>query len=543
MALNITRISSVEYLQSTVMVGDAKASTSITGRGLTAYYTESGNPPGRWYGAGLSGVSVRAGDDIGSDEAVAVWQKFRNPRTNELLGKAPIAERKREQGANDSQLSESSEQTRKDVAGFDLTFTVPKDASILWALGTPEIQARIATCHERALHATLDHLEDNVLQSRAGHGGVAAVAVTGLIAGQWDHWDTRDGEPHLHSHVVVSNRVQRASDGKWVTIDSRSLFRSTVALSEIHQNLFMDELHRELGVEWTEREGVTSRAAVPDIVGMPATVRDTFSSRAAAIDRDLADRVARFRSEYDRDPSHKELLDLKAQAWRATRKPKDKEVLPLSQRCEQWRARAVDTGQDPEAIIAGCVERRRDVELSGELSGSVHDVLVALTIDSLGQRQRPDLEAQTHASEEELATDEQADEDDRERRLLEVSAQVLGTLTQGRSTWTAANVRAEVERVTRMVRASSPEVRDAAIDAITEEVLDQSVQLTPTRYRVESDDSTVALRGRSVFDDLHRVQFTSLATLDREEAVLAALRTPGAVSAPEGDQIDALLDA
>ena len=543
MALNITRISSVEYLQSTVMVGDAKASTSITGRGLTAYYTESGNPPGRWYGAGLSGVSVRAGDDIGSDEAVAVWQKFRNPHTNERLGKAPIAERKREQGANDNQLSESSEQTRKDVAGFDLTFTVPKDASILWALGTPEIQARIATCHERALHATLDHLEDNVLQSRAGHGGVAAVAVTGLIAGQWDHWDTRDGEPHLHSHVVVSNRVQRASDGKWVTIDSRSLFRSTVALSEIHQNLFMDELHRELGVEWTEREGVTSRAAVPDIVGMPSTVREEFSSRHAAIRRERARRVERFEQTYGREPTRQELIDIDQQAWRATRKPKDKEVLPLSQRCEQWRTRAVETGQDPEAIIAGCVDRRRDVELSGELSGSVHDVLVALTIDSLGQRQRPDLEAQAHASEEELATDEQADEDDRERRLLEVSAQVLGTLTQGRSTWTAANVRAEVERVTRMVRASSPEVRDAAIDAITEEVLDQSVQLTPTRYRVESDDSTVALRGRSVFDDLHRVQFTSLATLDREEAVLAALRTPGAVSAPEGDQIDALLDS
>lgn len=60
MALNITRISSVEYLQSTVMVGDAKASTSITGRGLTAYYTESGNPPGRWYGAGLSAHRLRS---------------------------------------------------------------------------------------------------------------------------------------------------------------------------------------------------------------------------------------------------------------------------------------------------------------------------------------------------------------------------------------------------------------------------------------------------------------------------------------------------
>lgn len=388
MALNVTRISSVEYLQSTVMVGDAKAATSITGRGLTAYYTESGNPPGRWYGAGLSGVNVRSGADIGSDEAVAVWQKFCNPYTNERLGKPPVAERAQKQNANDNQLSESSEQTRRDVAGFDLTFTIPKDASILWALGTPEIQARIATCHERALHATLAHFEDNVLQSRAGHGGVASVAVKGLIAGQWDHWDTRDGEPHLHSHVVVSNRVQRAFDRKWVTIDSRSLFRSTVALSEVHQNLFMDELHRELGVQWTEREGVTSRAAVPDIVGMPSTVRDAFSSRAAAIDRDLDGRVSRFREEYDREPTHKELLDLKAQAWRATRKPKEKEVLPLSQRCEQWRDRAAGTGQEPDAIVDACLGRGRDVELAGEVSGSVHDVLVALTVDSLGTRQR-----------------------------------------------------------------------------------------------------------------------------------------------------------
>lgn len=542
MALNVTRISSVEYLQSTVMVGDAKVGTSMTGRGLTAYYTESGNPPGRWYGAGVSGLSMKSSDDISSDDAVAVWQKFRNPRTNERLGKPPLSEIKNRGGASDNQLAESTEQTRRDVAGFDLTFTIPKDASILWALGTADVQARIAACHERALHATLDHLEDRVLQSRAGHGGVAAVAVRGLIAGQWDHWDTRDGEPHLHSHVVVSNRVQRF-DGKWVTIDSRSLYRSTVALSEIHQNLFMDELHRELGVQWTEREGVTSRAAVPDIVGMPAEVRDAFSSRAAAIDRDLAGRVEHFRSEYGREPSHRELLDLKAQAWRATRKPKDKTVMPLSQRCEQWRERAAEAGRDVDAVVAGCLERGRDVELSGEMSGSVHDLLVALTIDSLGQRQRPDVDAHAAEDPEVMAALDEADVEDRERRLLEVSAQILGTLTQTRSTWTAANVRAEVERITRMVRASSSEVREAAVDAICDEVLGQSVQLTPTRYRVDSEDPRVALRGRSIFDDIHRVQFTSLVTLDREQTLLDALQRPGAVEAPEREAIDALVDA
>lgn len=541
MALNLTRISSVEYLQSTVMVGDANVGTSVTGRGLTAYYAESGNPPGRWYGAGLSGLSVGNGEDISSHDAVAVWQKFRNPRTNERLGKPPISERRQDTRANDNQLAEDSEQTRRDVAGFDLTFTIPKDASILWALGTPDMQAQIAACHERALHATLDHFEDNGLQSRAGHGGVAAVAVKGLIAGQWDHWDSRDGEPHLHSHVVVSNRVQRASDGKWVTIDSRSLFRSTVALSEIHQNLFMDELHRELGVQWTEREGVTSRAAVPDIVGMADAIRDAFSSRGAAIDRDLAARVKRFVGEYEREPSHKEMLNLKQQAWRATRKPKDKEVLPLSQRCEEWRERAAAEGQEAETIVADCVERTRDVELSGDLSGSVHDVLVALTIDSLGQRQRPELDEQP--APDDSPASEETDAEDHQRRLLNVSAQVLGTLSQGRSTWTAANVRAEVERLTRMVRASTPEIRDAAIEAITTEVLEQSVQLTPTRYRVEADNPHVALRGRSVFDDLHRVQFTSLDTLDREETILAALRTPGVVDTPDTGEVDELVDA
>ncbi|MGP5132022.1 MobF family relaxase [Brachybacterium tyrofermentans] len=542
MALNVTRISSVEYLQSTVMVGDGKVGTSMTGRGLTAYYTQAGNPPGRWYGVGLSGLNVSPGADISSNDAVAVWQKFRNPRTNERLGKPPVSERKQSDGANDNQLSEDTQQTKRDVAGFDLTFTIPKDASILWALGDTDVQARIAQCHERALHATLDHLEDNVLQSRAGHGGVAAVAVKGLIAGQWDHWGTRDGEPHLHSHVVVSNRVQRASDNKWVTLDSRALYRSTVALSEIHQNLFMDELHRELGVDWTERKGVVSRAAVPDIVGMPTRVRDAFSSRGAAIDRDLAARLDRFREEYEREPSHREVLDLKQRSWRATRKPKDKEVLPLSERCEQWHERATAVAQDPADILSSCLERDRTIELSGELSGSVHDVLVALTIDSLGKRQSQGESGTTGESAAEL-TDEEPDDADRERRLLEVSAQVLGTLEQGRSTWTASNVRAEVERIMRMVRAVSPQVRDEAVVAITDAVLEESVKLTPTRYRVETADARIALRGGSVFDDLHRTQFTSIYTLDREQALLDAVRTPGTVEAPEAEDVDALVDA
>lgn len=532
MGLNITRISSVDYLQRTVMVGDRAPGTAMTGRGLTAYYTESGNPPGRWIGSGVAAFEVEAGKAIDAHDAVLVWQKFRNPSTHERLGKPPLSERKSSGRANDNQLAESGEQKRRDVAGFDLTFTIPKDASILWGIGDPALQARIAQCHERALAATLRQLETNILQSRAGHGGVATVAVKGLIAGQWDHWDTRDGEPHLHSHLVVSNRVQRASDGKWVTIDSRSLYRHAVMLSEVHQNLFLDEMHRELGIEWEQRENVASKAVVPDIVGMPEDVRRAFSSRAESIDRDLQGRVDAFRERLQREPTHAEKLSLKHDAWRATRAPKEKVVQPLSERCDEWRRLLQTRGHEPGDLVRACVDRDAAADLTGSTSTSVHEVLAALTADSLGDRQRPV---------DEPDADDRAAED-AERADL-VAAGIIEELEGARSTWSAANIRAEAERVTRGVRASSAEVREAAIDAVTESVIARSVELSPQRYQVDVDDPRVGLHGRSIFDDLHRAQWTSSGTLDREAELLAALTTPGAALPMAPGDIDTLVQS
>ena len=41
----------------------------------------------------------------------------------------------------------------------------------------------------------------------AGDGAVAQVDVTGLIATAFDHFDSRAGDPHLHTHVVISNKA------------------------------------------------------------------------------------------------------------------------------------------------------------------------------------------------------------------------------------------------------------------------------------------------------------------------------------------------
>jgi len=46
---------------------------------------------------------------------------------------------------------------------------------------------------------------------------------------------SRDGDPHLHVHVAVWNRVQRAdrADEKWRTLDSRSLHHQRLAVAPV----------------------------------------------------------------------------------------------------------------------------------------------------------------------------------------------------------------------------------------------------------------------------------------------------------------------
>jgi len=46
-------------------------------------------------------------------------------------------------------------------------------------------------------------------------GAAAQVEVTGIIAAAYDHWDSSAADLHLHTHVVVSNKVRTVYDGKW----------------------------------------------------------------------------------------------------------------------------------------------------------------------------------------------------------------------------------------------------------------------------------------------------------------------------------------
>jgi conjugative relaxase-like TrwC/TraI family protein len=113
---------------------------------------------------------------------------------------------------------------RTAVAGFDLTFSPPKSVSAIWGVADAGTQALIAQAHHAAMRDTIAVLEQRVAATRVGRGGVAQMPIVGVIATAFDHYDSRAADPQLHTHVVVSNKVQ-GIDGRWRTLDSAACTR------------------------------------------------------------------------------------------------------------------------------------------------------------------------------------------------------------------------------------------------------------------------------------------------------------------------------
>ena len=105
---------------------------------------------------------------------------------------------------------------------------------MLWAVADAGTQALIAQAHHAAIAEVVAFIEREVAATRVGatgpDGAAAQVDVTGVIATAFDHYDSRAGDPHLHTHVVISNKVQTAQDGKWRSLDGRPMHAAVVAL-------------------------------------------------------------------------------------------------------------------------------------------------------------------------------------------------------------------------------------------------------------------------------------------------------------------------
>ena len=182
------------------------------------------------------------------------------------------------------QIAKDSRPRTQTVAGYDLTFSPVKSVSTLWAVADPAVAAVIERAHQAAVKDALAFIEKHALFTRTGPQGIRQVNVRGLVATAFTHRDSRAGDPDLHTHVAVANKVQTL-DGRWLSIDGRVLFKANVAASETYNTALEQHLRDTLGVRFAERPGTDpAKRPIREIVGVDPRLNQRWSTRRAHIE-------------------------------------------------------------------------------------------------------------------------------------------------------------------------------------------------------------------------------------------------------------------
>lgn len=499
-----------KYLLRTVATGDGDRVLSTP---LTRYYTDEGTPPGRWIGSAvtaLGGGSIAAGDEVTEEQLQRLIGQGRDPVTDQALGSPyrkyptvterierrtarldaglPVTERAEAVAAIEAE--ESGRGMRKAVAGFDFTFSIPKSASVLWAVSDAGTQSLIADAHHAAVAEMVAFIEREVAATRVGaagrNGAVAQADVSGVIATAFDHYDSRAGDPHLHTHVVISNKVQTVHDGKWRSLDGRPLHAATVALSELHEAVFADHLTRAFGVEWEARDMGRDRNPAWAITKVPERLVAEFSSRSRQIDEEKNRLIAEYVARHGRQPALATVIKLRAQATLATRP--EKQVRSLADLTGEWRERASHLlGED--ATHWARTVTANDAPLLLRADDMPLDV-----IDSLG------------------------------RSVVEV-------VGEKRSTWRRWNLTAEAARQAMPYRFATTQDREAIVGMVVDAAERSSIRLTPPElssspavFRRPDDTSRFRPAGSTVY--------SSPGILAAEDRLLDRARTMTAPTIP-----------
>ncbi len=169
------------------------------------------------------------------------------------------------------------------VAGYDLTFSPVKSVSSLWAIADRETAALIERAHWAPVIDALRFIEAEVLKTRKGHAGVEQVDVTGLVATAFTYRDNRAGDPDLHAHVAVANKVQTVADGQWRAIDGRAMHKAITAASETYNTALEAHLGAALGLRFVDVPRTDGRRPVREIAGVDPGLVQLWSTRRREI--------------------------------------------------------------------------------------------------------------------------------------------------------------------------------------------------------------------------------------------------------------------
>ena len=360
-----------------------------------------------------------------------------------------------------------------------------KSVSTFWAVAAPAVAAVIERAHQAAVEDALAFIETHAVFTRTGPQGIRQVNVRGLVATAFTHRDSRAGDPDLHTHVAVANKV-RTLDGRWLSIDGRVLFKANVAASETYNTALEQHLRETLGVRFAERPGTDpAKRPIREIVGVDARLNQRWSTRRAHINTRRGELAIRFQNDHGRPPTPVEALHLAQQATLETRDAKH-EPRSLTEQRATWLNEAAD-------VFGG----------RGAVAAMVHTALNPTT--------EPAKLADT-------------------RWVAQTADHILTMMEASRSTWQMWHVRAEAQRQVRAVDVPA-EQTNALVDLLVDEVLQgRSITLAVPGDGIDEPQALRRVDGSSVYTVAGTNLYTSQRILDAEARLLTAAGRQGGAS-------------
>jgi conjugative relaxase-like TrwC/TraI family protein len=161
------------------------------------------------------------------------------------------------------------------VVGHDVTFSVEKSVSALWARADDATRVEILAAVDASVAAGMDYLERNAARVRVR--GTREEA-QGLVAASYLHSTSRALDPQLHRHVVVAN-FATGPDGVVRTLDSTSLYHHAKTAGYMAGAELRHQLTARLGLQWTP-----VRNGLAEVAGVPETAIEAISTRRKEID-------------------------------------------------------------------------------------------------------------------------------------------------------------------------------------------------------------------------------------------------------------------
>jgi conjugative relaxase-like TrwC/TraI family protein len=301
--------------------------------GVEDYFVGHGEETGHWIGLGAETLGVSG--DADTESLSRLFGHGFHPLTGASLGR-PF-------GAD-----------KDTVAGYALSFSPPKSVSILWALAGEDVSDAVRGGHDAAVEAALVFLQDHAAFCRRGHSGLVQERTLGYVAALFVHRTSRAGDPQLHSHVLVANKVQAASDGRWLSIDGRELYEVQKAAGMLYKACLRAELTARLGVAWTE---VDDNGGA-EIVGVPDQLIRMFSKRRVQVEAAAAGMVAEKEASLGRSLSGDERAAVFQLAAYRSRAAKGGGGETTSELRSRWQTKASAAGHPPQGWLGRLSGRR-----------------------------------------------------------------------------------------------------------------------------------------------------------------------------------------